>query len=87
MLGKWNGLETLFFKYCIFAYYVHFIAYIIISSCCCLYKGKTCPSFFMSFSFIINIFVSSCKINDELQLAQAIETSNKTTQNEIETRK
>jgi hypothetical protein len=27
MCGKWNGLQTLFIKDCLYAYYVHYLAH------------------------------------------------------------
>lgn len=61
-----------------FAYYVHYLAYRLqLALVAASREVKLVHQFFSSLTSIINIIVGSCKWNDEIQLAQAIETSNK----------
>jgi len=68
----------LFLKDYPFAYYVHYLAYRLqLALVAASREVKLVHQFFSSLTSIINIIVGSCKWNDEIQLAQAIETSNK----------
>jgi hypothetical protein len=63
----------LFLKDYPFAYYVHYRAYRLqLALVAASREVKLVHQFFSSLTSIINIVVSSCKINDELQISQAI---------------
>lgn len=71
MRGEWNGLQALFMKDCLYAYYVHCFAHrlqlaLVTSS----REVKLVHKFFEKLIFVVNVVCSSTKRHDELQVAQ-----------------
>ncbi|KAG6646247.1 hypothetical protein CIPAW_08G180800 [Carya illinoinensis] len=88
MRGEWNELQTLFLKYCPYAYHLHCWAYKLqLALVATSREAKHVHQSFVHLTSIINIVIGSSKRHDELQSAQAAETESLITSNEIETGK
>ncbi|KAK9993339.1 hypothetical protein SO802_023042 [Lithocarpus litseifolius] len=86
MRGEWNGLQALFLKECLYAYYVHCMAHRLqLALVKASREVKVVHQFFDYLTNIINIVVGSSKHNDELQYTQREQTENMIASNEIET--
>ncbi|XP_050278132.1 uncharacterized protein LOC126719641 [Quercus robur] len=86
MRGEWNGLQALFLKDCLYAYYVHCMAHRLqLALVTASREVKDVHQFFDHLVNIINIVVGSSKCNDELQHARVEQVENMIASNEIET--
>jgi hypothetical protein len=88
MHGEWNGLQALFLIEYPYAYYVHCFAHKLqLALVAASREAKYVHQFFVHLTSIINIDVGSSKCHAEFQSFQVVEIENKTTSNEIETRR
>ncbi|CAH9104467.1 unnamed protein product [Cuscuta europaea] len=88
MRGEWNGLKALFLNDCPYAYYVHCLAHRLqLALVAASREVKYVHNFFTDLVFIINVTSSSCKRNDELKEAQALEIARMLEIGELETRR
>ncbi|CAH9134491.1 unnamed protein product [Cuscuta epithymum] len=86
MRGEWNGLKALFLNDCPYAYYVHCLAHRLqLALVAASREVKYVHNFFTDLVFIINVTSSSCKRNDELKEAQALEIARLLEIGELET--
>ena len=70
--GKWNELQILFIKDCLYVYYVHWLTYQLqLALIVVAIKVYDIHTFFQKLIFAINIVGASWKHNDELQAYQA----------------
>ena len=85
MRGEWNGLQSLFYKECPYAYYVHCMAHRLQLALVAASKEvKSIHRFSLNLTSIINIVVGSSKRHDELQEAQVMHIESMIVNNEIE---
>jgi len=71
MRGEWNGLQALFLNDCPYAYYVHCFAHRLqLALVAASREVIPIHQFFSKLTFIVNIFCSSSKRHDELQVAK-----------------
>ena len=87
MRGEWNGLQTLVTEDCLFAYYIHCFAHRLQLALVTASKEVIhVYQFFTKLTSIVNVVGSSCKRDDELKAAHAIDIANMIDADEIETR-
>ena len=85
MRGEWNGLQVLICNECPHAYYIHCLAHRLqLALVAASREVALVHQFFSNLVFIINIVTASCKRNDELKEAQALELASKITNDELE---
>ncbi|KAK2655114.1 hypothetical protein Ddye_008166 [Dipteronia dyeriana] len=74
MRSKWNGLQALILKDCLYVYYIHCLAHQLQLALVVASK-EVIPihHFFTKLTSIINIVNALCKCNDEFKHAQAAE--------------
>jgi hypothetical protein len=86
MKGELNGLQTLIFKECLYAYYVHCYAHRLQLALVAAAKDVVPVSqFFQKLLFIVNTVESSAKRHDELHDAQMVELAQLLAIDELET--
>ena len=75
MRGAWNGLQALFFRDCLYAYYVHCFAHRLQLTLVSAAKDVSVIwEFFSHLDNVVNIITSSPKRIAELQTAQRNES-------------
>ena len=80
MKGKWNGLQALICKECLYAYYIHCFAHCLQLALVTAFSKVSV----VNLTSIFNTTTSSSKRNDELKDAQAIDVVRKLANNEVE---
>jgi general stress protein CsbA len=86
MRGEWNGLQALFLRECLYAYYVHCFAHKLqLALVAASRKVKCVHQFFVHLTNIISIVVGSSKCNDELKSFHKVDIESMVASNKIET--
>eukprot|EP00258_Populus_trichocarpa_P041583 XP_024457602.1 zinc finger MYM-type protein 1 [Populus trichocarpa] len=86
MRGAWNGLQALFLRDCLYAYYVHFFAHRLqLALVAAAGNEISIWLFFSKLTTIINLICASPKRHTELHYAQAIEITHMVAIGERET--
>lgn len=88
MRDEWNVLQAVFLNDCPYAYYVHCMAHRLqLALVTTSREVFSVHQFFTKLSSNVNIVGSSCKRNDELHVAQAVEIAKLIVVDELETKR